>query len=766
MPMTNEAPLNESQQAAVECIDAPSLVIAGAGSGKTRVLTYKVAYLLEHGYEPWNILALTFTNKAAKEMRDRIGRLVGEERARLLWMGTFHSIFARILRFEAEVMGYTSDYTIYDAQDAQSVVKQIIKELALDDKKYKPGVVASRISEAKNNMVTSRAYEQNRQVRSRDDASQMSEISRIYAIYDQRLRQSNAMDFDDLLLNTYRLFEEHPDIRDKYQDRFRFVLVDEYQDTNFAQYLIVRKLSQLHNNICVVGDDAQSVYSFRGAKIENILNFQNDFPNCKLFKLEQNYRSTQMIVSAANSLIKKNINQIPKEVFSDGDEGAPINVIDTLTDTEESVSVVSDIYSNMASQHLHFSDFAILYRTNAQSRNFEEALRKRSMPYRIYGGLSFYQRKEVKDAIAYMRMVVNPDDGEALRRVINYPSRKIGETTLDKIAQAAANNNTSLWQGIVHPEQNFASLSRDALHRIAGFVELIQSFVVKLTTTDAYELAREIIARSGVTEEYRQSDVPEDRSRMENIEELLSGISDYVAANYKDGSPVPMLTGFLENVALITDQDNKKTENQDSVTLMTIHSAKGLEFPYVYVVGMEEGLFPSAMSVYSQSELEEERRLFYVAITRAKQQVTLSYCRSRFKYGSREQTTASRFIRDIDPQYLTRSATTQGMMRPTFGQSTFGHSSFNPTRIPHGVGMAAQRRLQQLQRSQPASAESGQQQSTDNVRPGAVVTHKIFGQGKVLKVEGEGDSRAAIIFFPKSGEKKLLLKFAQLSVVH
>ena len=758
--------LNDVQRTAVQATQGPCLIVAGAGSGKTRVLTYRIAHLLATGVKPWNILALTFTNKAAREMQKRIAQLVGEQNAAKLTMGTFHSIFNQILRVEHERLGFPSTYTIYDTSDSKSLIKSIVKDLRLDDKVYKINHIMSRISMAKNNLVTAEVYKNSSELMTTDNANRMPLIGDIYLRYAARCRQAAAMDFDDLLLNTNILFRDNPDILDKYQERFRYILVDEYQDTNYAQYLIIKKLALQHQNICVVGDDAQSIYSFRGAKIENILNFRNDYPQCKLFKLEQNYRSTQNIVSAANSLIKKNEHQIPKDVFSEKDEGEPIRVMAAMTEIEESYNVVGDIFSKNANRHCHYSDFAVLYRTNAQSRTFEEALRKRNIAYKIYGGQSFYQRKEVKDALAYMRLTVNHNDDEALRRIINYPARGIGETTVEKIAHAAFEEKCSMWSVIKSPETMTAiGFNRGTTTKIAAFTELIESFVVNVGTVNASDMAREIIDRAGIKNEYQGSGDTEDQSRLENIEELMRGIDDYVAANYTE-SNTPLLAGFLENVALITDQDNKRTEGTDSVTLMTIHSAKGLEFPYVYIVGMEEGLFPSAMSVYSQHELEEERRLFYVALTRAMQQATISYSRSRSKYGgAREQVAPSRFIKDIDPQYLSQTMSGAGSIgRPTFSSGTFGSSTFGQTKAPMGASFAARQRLQQLR--QPSASSSDVTPSpVSSIRAGVTVLHPMFGQGKVLRVEGEADSRAAIIFFHKAGEKKLLLKFAKLQVV-
>lgn len=774
--------LNDVQRAAVVATTGPCLIVAGAGSGKTRVLTYRIAHLLATGVKPWNILALTFTNKAAREMQSRIATLVGEGNAQNLFMGTFHSIFSRLLRIESERLGFPSSYTIYDTTDSKSLIKSIIKEMNLPDDVYKVNHIMNRISMAKNNLITWQAYEANNEIQETDRACKTPLIGTIYKRYTMRCKQAAAMDFDDLLLNTNILFRDHPDVLTKYQDKFQYILVDEYQDTNFSQYMIINKLAMLHHNICVVGDDAQSIYSFRGAKIENILSFQRDYPECKIFKLEQNYRSTQNIVSAANSLIKKNEHQIPKDVFSEGEEGAPIKIMAAMTDIEESYNVVGDIFANMSTHRLHYKDFAILYRTNAQSRTFEEALRKRNFPYRIYGGQSFYQRKEIKDVIAYMRLIVNPHDAEALKRVINYPARGIGETSVAHIAQAAAEKECSMWDIISNLAYNPVGLKPAAVNKITAFVEIINKFALQAATTDAYDMTRTIISEVGIKNEYAESSDPEDESRLQNIEELLHGINDYVTANYSD-EKIPTIDGFIENVALLTDQDDKKTEKADSVTLMTIHSAKGLEFPYVYVVGMEEGLFPSSKSVYSQHELEEERRLFYVALTRAKEQATLSYCRSRAKYGGmRESVSPSRFIKDIDPQYLSQPAMhpdsrlgfgassfgDNGFGTDGFGSSSFGQSfggSFSSKKV-FGNSIAAQRRLQQLKQSGNQANSNFTPSPIIDIHTGSTVLHEQFGKGKVLKMSGEADNKMAIIFFPKAGEKKLLLKFAKLQVVN
>ncbi len=759
--------LNPAQREAVLAKDGPSLVVAGAGSGKTRVLTYRIAHLLATGVAPWHILSLTFTNKAAREMKERIGKVVGNDLSSSLWMGTFHSIFSKILRIEADKLGFPPAFTIYDTTDSRSLVRSIIKELKLDDKVYKPAGVLARISMAKNNLITANAYKANANANEADRQSKRPEIARIYEIYSARCRQSGAMDFDDLLLYTNILFRNHPDILDKYQQKFKYVLVDEYQDTNFSQYLIVKKLSQQHNNICVVGDDAQSIYSFRGAKIENILNFKNDYPNHKLFKLEQNYRSTQTIVNAANSLIKKNQKQIPKEVYSKNDVGEQIKIIDAYTDIEEGYSVINDLFDQMANNQLTYQDFAILYRTNAQSRIFEEALRKQNMPYRIYGGLSFYQRKEVKDLIAYFRLVVNPDDSEALKRVINYPARGIGATTLGKLESNAATYGVSIWRVITNPAKFPLELNRGTLSKIERFTNIIDKFIEVKDKNDAYDLANLIASETGLLKDLHNGNTIEERSKFENIEELLNGIRDFVTGNFQEGNPA-QLENFLENVALLTDQDTDKSENKNRVTLMTIHSAKGLEFPHVYVVGMEEDLFPSKMSVHSQKELEEERRLFYVALTRAEQRITLSFCKSRYKYGSPISPSPSRFINEIDKQFV--------KTKQLFGNNSFNNgfadtsnevsfknrgSAFKKPARP-GMNLAASRKLKQIKQAQGNNFKAD---SHNDIKSGMKVEHQQFGKGSVLQIEGDGNNKKAVIFFPNFGEKKLLLRFARLRII-
>jgi DNA helicase-2/ATP-dependent DNA helicase PcrA len=659
--MNNEilSQLNESQRVAVEYCDGASLVIAGAGSGKTRVLTYKIAWLLERGKEPgndpirpWNILALTFTNKAAREMKERIGRLVGEDEARYLQMGTFHSVFARILRAEADKIGYNPNFTIYDQTDARSLVKAIIKEMQLDDKVYKPSSVADRISMAKNHLLLPQAYAQSSWAR--DDASQKRpQMYNIYNRYAERCRQANAMDFDDLLVQTWVLFSNHEDIRRKYVEKFHFVLVDEYQDTNFAQQAIVYQLTKERQRVCVVGDDAQSIYSFRGANIDNILNFQSQYTNTRLFKLEQNYRSTQLIVQAANSLIKRNERQIPKNVFSKNEHGERLQLKPAYSDKEEAMIVTQDIKRLRRQDHCNWSDFAILYRTNSQSRSFEEQMRRDNIPYRIYGGLSFYQRKEIKDVIAYFRLVANPNDEEAFKRIINYPTRGIGDTTVAKIIQTAQAYGVSLWQVIKEPVLFPMDVSKGTMTKLHAFRELIEGWIGKVNTEDVYALGHDIIMNSGISKDIYSGRNPEDISRQENLEEFLSGMQDFVESRREEdlGDEV-YLTDFLQEVALLTDLDSDEGDSNDKVTLMTIHSAKGLEFPTVFVVGLEENIFPSPMCTNSMRELEEERRLLYVAITRAEKHCILTCAQNRFRYGRMEYDTPSRFIRDIDPELL------------------------------------------------------------------------------------------------------------------
>lgn len=654
--------LNEGQRNAVLYNDGPSLVIAGAGSGKTRVLTYKIAYLLENGYQPWNILALTFTNKAAREMKERIARQVGPERARHLWMGTFHSMFLRILHVEAGHIGFTSQFTIYDTADSKSLIRSIIKEMGLDEKVYKPGMVQARISNAKNHLVSPAGYANNKEAYEGDRAAKVPALRDIYQRYWERCRRADAMDFDDLLFYTFLLFRDHPEVLARYQEQFRYILVDEYQDTNFAQHSIVLQLAKNHQHVCVVGDDAQSIYSFRGADIDNILYFTKVYPDTKVFKLEQNYRSTQTIVRAANSLIEKNQWQIRKEVFSEKEKGEAIGVYQAYSDVEEGDIVVNKIAELRREKRYAYSDFAILYRTNAQSRIFEEAMRKRSMPYRIYGGLSFYQRKEIKDVIAYFRLIVNPNDEEAFKRIINYPARGIGDTTVGKIIAAATGHNVSLWTVLCEPLAYGLNFNKGTVGKLQAFRELISAFITDAAEKNAYEIGADIIRQSGIINDVCQDNSPENLSRKENIEELVNGMSDFCAQRQEEGKPNVLLGDFLSEVSLLTDQDSDKDGDDEKITLMTVHSAKGLEFKNVFVVGMEENLFPSGMVGDSPRALEEERRLFYVAITRAEEHCFLSYAKTRFRYGKMEFGSPSRFLKDIDIRFL-RLPQDAGMFR-------------------------------------------------------------------------------------------------------
>lgn len=645
--------LNEAQRAAVEYIDGPSLVIAGAGSGKTRVLTYKIAYLLSQGMKPWSIMALTFTNKAAREMKERIGKLVGNDLAQHLYMGTFHSIFSRILRAEAEHIGFNNNFTIYDESDSRSLIKAIVKEMGLDDKKYKPAAVHAKISMAKNNLMSAAAYESDAAIFEQNKRAQMPEVGKIFVAYVQRCKQANAMDFDDLLMLTYQLFREHEDIRHKYAARFDYVLVDEYQDTNHVQMSIVMQLSQEKQRVCAVGDDSQSIYSFRGANIDNILNYQRQFKGTRLFKLEQNYRSTQTIVEAANSLIKHNRNQIPKDVFSENAKGEKIQYKPAYSDKEEAAIVAKDVKRIRREDGCQYSDFAILYRTNAQSRSFEEEFRKQGIPYRIYGGLSFYQRKEIKDIIAYFRLVANPDDEEAIKRIINYPARGIGATTVLKIADCAHQNQVSFWEVIGAPEQYGLAVNKGTMNKLETFRLLISSFIERAQTTDVYELGDAIIKESGISQDIMSGKDADDLARQENLEEFLSGMSAFVEERREEGRFDELfLQDYLQDVALLTDADSDGDKDEPRVSLMTVHAAKGLEFPTVFVVGLEENIFPSPLSAASLRELEEERRLLYVAITRAEKHCILTNAKNRWRYGKMEFDNPSRFIDEIDGKLI------------------------------------------------------------------------------------------------------------------
>ena len=772
--------LNDSQRDAVLYCDGPSLVIAGAGSGKTRVLTYKIAWLLQQGMMPWQILALTFTNKAAREMKERIGRLVGEEHARYLQMGTFHSVFARILRAEADKIGFTSSFTIYDQSDARSLVKSIIKEMQLDDKVYKPSSVADRISMAKNHLLLPQQYQQS--AWASDDAQQKRpQVSNIYIRYAERCRQANAMDFDDLLVQTFLLFKNHEDIRQKYVEKFQFVLVDEYQDTNFAQQAIVYQLTKERQMVCVVGDDAQSIYSFRGANIDNILNFQSQYKGSKLFKLEQNYRSTQLIVQAANSLIRRNERQIPKNVFSRNEHGERLQLKPAYSDKEEAMIVTQDIKRLRRQEHCNWSDFAILYRTNSQSRSFEEQMRKDAIPYRIYGGLSFYQRKEIKDVIAYLRLIANPNDEEAFKRIVNYPSRGIGDTTIGKIIQTAQTYGVSLWQVIKEPILFPMNVSKGTMTKLQNFRELIEGWMGRIVTEDAYTLGHDIIMNSGISKDIYSGRNPEDISRQENLEEFLSGMQDFVESRKEEdmGDQI-YLPDFLQEVALLTDLDSDDGDSNDKVTLMTIHSAKGLEFPTVFVVGLEENIFPSPMCTNSMRELEEERRLLYVAITRAEKHCILTCAQNRWRYGRLEYDTPSRFIQDIDPELLEVQGESGGG-RPSFGGSRSPEWMQNPRPVatqfradpkprivaprqpekpvdPFGPNF---KRLHQAVAPRPMATDA----SPSDLYEGVKIEHQRFGVGTVIRIEGTGENTKATVEFRNAGTKQLLLKFAKFKII-
>ena len=777
--------LNESQREAVVWCDGPQLVIAGAGSGKTRVLTYKIAYLLEeYQLEPWRILALTFTNKAAREMKERIGRLVGQERARYLQMGTFHSVFARILRREAQHIGYNPDFTIYDQSDSRSLVKSIIREMQLDEKLYKPSSVADRISMAKNHLLLPQAYA-NSPSAADDAVRKVPAISNIYLRYAERCRQANAMDFDDLLVQTYMLFRNHEDIRQHYVDRFAYVLVDEYQDTNRVQQAIVMQLTKERQRVCVVGDDAQSIYSFRGANIDNILDFQKGYTGARLFKLEQNYRSTQLIVQAANSLIRHNQRQIPKDVYSHNEEGERLTLKTAYSDKEEAQMVCNDIKRYKRKDSCEYSDFAILYRTNSQSRSFEEYMRKENIPYRIYGGLSFYQRKEIKDVIAYFRLVANPDDEEALKRIINYPARGIGDTTVNKIVAAANLHGVSLWTVITQPVLFQLDINKGTAAKIEKFRTQVELWINRAKTDDAFALGHDIIMESGISRDIYSGKDPEDLSRQENLQEFVSGLQDFVETRREeDMADHTALSDFLQEVSLMTDLDSDDDDTQPKVVLMTIHSAKGLEFPTVFIVGLEENIFPSPMCVNSLRELEEERRLLYVAITRAEKRCIMTCAQNRWRYGRVEFDTPSRFIRDIDPSLLYVEQSGIGSM----GGSVFGsrrqsdNFDYNGNKYSRASSMVQNARPVATQfkadpkprvvpptpsnypssTTQPPSPTT---QSPSALHEGSVVEHQRFGVGVVLKLEGTGENQKATVQFKNTGTKQLLLKFARIKVI-
>ena len=768
--------LNESQREAVVYTEGPSLVIAGAGSGKTRVLTYKIAYLLQQGLPPWSILALTFTNKAAREMKERIAALTDEQTARRLWMGTFHSLFSRILRNEAEHIGYPSNFTIYDATDSKSLLRSIMKEMQLDDKVYRPGMIQSRISNAKNALVTWKAYEQNKELVQHDMDSKVPLLREIYKRYQNRCLQAGAMDFDDLLLQTNILFRDHPDVLEKYRNFFRFVLVDEYQDTNFAQHLIVQRLCEEHRRICVVGDDAQSIYSFRGANIDNILQFKNQYPGCRIFKLERNYRSTQNIVNAANSLIHKNTKQIQKTVYSEKEEGNKVAVLASYSDYEEGYAVAGKI-NEMCVRNYNYSDFAILYRTNAQSRILEEALRKRGIPYKIYGGLSFYQRKEVKDVISYLRLIINPHDEEAFKRVINYPARGIGETTLGKLTAAATEHNVSLWAVLSDPIGYALQINNGTAKKLSDFREMIVGFIERNDKMSAEEIASAVVKESGIVSTLFQDRSVEGISKQENLQELLKGIAEFCEIRREEGEEHVSLSDFLSEVSLLTDQDNDKDEQANKVTMMTVHAAKGLEFRNVFVVGLEEDLFPSAMSKDNPRAVEEERRLFYVAITRAEENCMLTYAKSRYRNGQSAMCSPSRFLKDIDAKYLHTGADFKTTDSPTIPKcsrrpSAFASAFQQPKAVeeetyvsPVAQAVQRQSRLTKLETAAVVSPSSTLASDLSGLHVGAKVRHDRFGEGEVIAIEGDGGNAKATVSFTHFGQKQLLLKFARLTIL-
>ena len=786
--------LNEAQRAAVEYIDGPSLVIAGAGSGKTRVLTYKIAYLLSKGMKPWSIMALTFTNKAAREMKERIGRLVGDDLAQHLYMGTFHSIFSRILRAEAEHIGFNNNFTIYDETDSRSLIKAIVKEMGLDDKSYKPAAVHARISMAKNNLVSAESYASDAAIFEQNKRAQMPELGKIFVAYVQRCRQANAMDFDDLLVLTHRLFGEHEEIRQKYAARFDYILVDEYQDTNHVQMSIVMQLCKEKLRVCAVGDDSQSIYSFRGANIDNILNYQKQLKGTRLFKLEQNYRSTQTIVKAANSLIKFNRNQIKKDVYSENAVGEKLQYKPAYSDKEEAVIVAKDIKRIKRQDDCGYHDFAILYRTNAQSRSFEEEFRKQGIPYRIYGGLSFYQRKEIKDIIAYFRLVANPDDEEAIKRIINYPARGIGATTVMKIADCAHQNQVSFWEVIGEPAHYGLNVNKGTLAKLDNFRLLISSFIERSHTTDVYELGDAIIKESGISQDIMSGRDADDLARQENLEEFLSGMSAFVEERREEGRmDEAFLTDYLQDVALLTDADSEGAKDEPRVSLMTVHAAKGLEFATVFIVGLEENIFPSPLAAMSVRELEEERRLLYVAITRAEKHCILTNAKNRFRYGKMEFDNPSRFIDEIDSSLIEA----QDEMGGSYfgGGSSYDRSASYGERSSYGGGYGKRMPWDQKRRisdrdedvpewkrvtsqfrpdPKPASDTSSSSYSSSSssgssfgaLKEGCKIEHQRFGVGIVRKIEGQGENAKATVEFQNSGVKQLLLKYAKYTILN
>lgn len=757
--------LNPAQKEAVEQFEGPSLIIAGAGSGKTKVLTSRIANILNHGHKASTILALTFTNKASKEMKERIANIVGAERARWLWMGTFHSVFIRFLREDAHLLGLPSGFTIYDTSDSKSVIRTIVKELNLDEKKYKPGLVLSRISMAKNNLYTASAYQKNQELVQNDIYSKVPQIGQIFAIYEKKCKQSGALDFDDILLYTNILLRDHPEVLEKLRNRFKYILVDEYQDTNYAQYLIIKKISSQHRNLCVVGDDAQSIYAFRGARIENILNFRKDYPEAKEFRLEQNYRSTQIVVDAANSLIEKNSKQLKKRCFSASEEGEKIEVIKAYTDQEEAFLVASSIQSKIYTTRQPYSEFAVLYRTNAQSRAIEESLRKKGIPYRIYGGNSFYDRAEVKDILAYLRLLINPKDDEAFKRVVNNPARKIGATSIEYLSSAANAANISLWEAVNGGELvNLEShgLKGKALERLQEFCKMILSVAHKVDESNAYDVAMEIFVVSGYAAMLAGDNSIEGQSRSENVEELMNSVKSFVEEMEAESElqeteeqvrPSSSLRDFLENISLMSQLDNQEEEQDNNkVNLMTVHSAKGLEFCHVYIIGLEENLFPSVNSSATESEIEEERRLMYVAITRAKKSVTISYAQTRFRWGSHVSYPPSRFLREISREYLNWSA--YESEAPLITKSTKTES----------IGLRKPE-IKRVNTPPKAPDPNFVADPISKLREGQRIEHDRFGFGKIISIEGDPVNLKAIVEFDQGGQKILLLKFAKLRIV-
>lgn len=766
--------LNDAQRAPVLHKDGPLMVIAGAGSGKTRVLTYRIAHLMEQGVDSFNILALTFTNKAAREMKKRIATIAGSSETKNLWMGTFHSVFAKLLRFDGDKLGYPSNFTIYDTQDSQRLIAAIIKEMGLDKDVYKYKQVQNRISSYKNSLITVKAYFQNPELMEADAMAKRPRLGEIYQNYVDRCFKAGAMDFDDLLLRTNELLTRFPEVLMKYQDRFRYILVDEYQDTNHSQYLIVKALSDRYQNICVVGDDAQSIYSFRGANISNILNFQRDYDNVAVYRLEQNYRSTKNIVNAANSIIANNKNQLEKNVWTSNDDGGLIKIHRSVTDAEEGRYVAGSIFENKMQQQMQNGDFAVLYRTNSQSRAIEDALRKRDIPYRIYGGLSFYQRKEIKDVLAYLRLIINPKDEEALKRVINFPTRGIGQTTVDKLVVAANHYGRSIFEVMEHLDKLNLNINAGTKRKLKDFVTMIQSFQIMNEGSDAFTLAEHVAKKTGLLLEFKKDGTPEGIAKMENIEELLNGIKDFVEGQKEIADATGSLTEFLEDVALATDMD-KDIEDDDRVALMTIHLAKGLEFPYVYIVGMEEDLFPSAMSMNTRSELEEERRLFYVALTRAEKQAFLTYTQNRYRWGKLIDAEPSRFLEEIEEQYVENLTPVNDGYRykSMIDKNIFGEVDKSKLRqvkpkngTPPNVPKPNEEQLRKLRKLKPEISSPGKPLDLDpGLVIGARVNHTRFGRGKILNIEGAGNDKKAEIHFDQGGIKKLLLRFAKLEVL-